>query len=108
MQIPPMHSAKKIAGQRLYELARQGVEVEREARPIRVAIEKLGYEYPILKLKIDCSSGTYIRSLGYDIGEDLGCGGHLISLVRTKVGEYTLEQCIDLDKIPNKRNEIKK
>lgn len=72
MQVPPMHSAKKIAGQRLYELARQGIEVERQARPVRVVIEKLGYEYPILKLRIECSSGTYIRSLGYDIGEDLG------------------------------------
>ncbi len=100
MQTPPMFSAKKINGQRLYKLARKGVEIEREAVPIEIfSIKFLEYEWPNLKIKIHCSSGTYIRSLAHDIGEKLDCGAYLEELKRTRIGKYKLEDAVDLDKI---------
>ncbi|MBS0624351.1 MAG: tRNA pseudouridine(55) synthase TruB [Verrucomicrobia bacterium] len=94
-QIPPMFSAKKIQGQKLYELARQGKTVERSAAKVDVSTQLLDYQYPKVILKISCSKGTYIRSLAHDIGEQLGCGAHLTKLQRTRSGQFRLDSCID-------------
>ena len=92
-QIPPMYSAKKIGGQRLYKLARQGKEVEREPSEIEIyQIRLLGYDYPFLKIEVECSAGTYIRTLAADIGKKLGTGAYCEELTRTKIGEYTLDK----------------
>lgn len=96
-QYPPMFSAKKIKGKKLYELARKGVKAE--IRPQRVEIYKIGflsYKFPYLEIKVSCSSGTYIRSLAYDIGEKLSCGGYLEELCRTKIGEFELAEAVTL------------
>ncbi|MFX4307867.1 tRNA pseudouridine(55) synthase TruB [Acinetobacter soli] len=97
-QIPPMYSALKRDGRPLYELARKGVEIEREARPITIYdLSLIDFDADSLTLDVTCSKGTYIRVLGEDIGEALGCGGHLKALHRTQTGhfdlipEYTLE-----------------
>ncbi|MFH1745265.1 MAG: tRNA pseudouridine(55) synthase TruB [bacterium] len=102
-QLPPMFSAKKVNGQRLYKLARAGVEVERVSSNIKIHnIDFLSYDWPILKIQVKCSSGTYIRSLAFDIGQRLGCGAHLAGLVRTKVGEISLSDCVELGKLDEK------
>lgn len=91
-QIPPMHSAKKINGKRLYELARKGIEVERQANDIEIYnIKLLDYQYPKLKIEVKCSTGTYIRQLAQDIGEKLKCGAYCLELRRTRIGEYSVE-----------------
>lgn len=94
-QIPPMFSAKKIKGKKLYELARKGIEVERAPVTLTVHTELLSYNYPELTLKISCSKGTYIRSIASDLGKVLGCGAHLKKLTRTRCGPYLLKDCID-------------
>jgi tRNA pseudouridine55 synthase len=94
-QIPPMYSAKKIQGKKLYELARKGVEIERKPSRVRLATQLIDYEYPRLTLKVQCSRGTYIRSLAYDLGQLLGCGAHLTNLQRTKSGSFSIEECLD-------------
>ncbi len=94
-QIPPMFSAKKVNGKKLYDLARKGIEIERKPSSVTVDITLIDYSYPELTLKISCSKGTYIRSLAYDIGKALGCGAHLSKLIRTRSGPYTLDNCID-------------
>lgn len=94
-QVPPMYSAIRMGGRRLYELARKGVEVERPAR--HVCVHKLditAYAPPLLHLNVHCSKGTYIRSLADDIGKRLGCGAHLSTLRRTAVGCVELGQCV--------------
>ncbi|MEA1986696.1 MAG: tRNA pseudouridine(55) synthase TruB [Candidatus Marinimicrobia bacterium] len=97
-QIPPMYSAKKINGKRLYKYAREGVEIERKANEINIySIDILSYSENILKLKVECSSGTYIRVLANDIGEKLGCGGHAKELIRSKIGEYSVDECFHID-----------
>jgi tRNA pseudouridine55 synthase len=93
-QIPPMFSAKKIQGQKLYDLARKGVTVERQPVKVRLAIQLVRYSYPHLEITVDCSKGTYIRSLAHDIGQSLGCGAHLTALVRFRSGSFTLDECI--------------
>jgi len=100
-QIPPMYSALKHQGQRLYELARKGVEVERAPRNIRIHELLLkGYGADYLDLEVHCSKGTYIRSLAADIGEALGCGGHVELLRRTAVGALSLQQgAVSLDQM---------
>jgi tRNA pseudouridine55 synthase len=95
LQVPPMFSAKKVNGKKLYELARNGVTIERTARQVHVKISFLSYEYPYLDIHVSCSKGTYIRSLAYDIGLYLGCGAHLAALQRTRSGSFLLEKCID-------------
>lgn len=101
-QVPPMHSALKKDGQALYEYARRGEVVEREPRAVVIHdlelldVVLLG-DAPFLKLRIVCSKGTYIRTLGEDIGEALGCGGHLTQLRRTETGGYAADQCISLE-----------
>ncbi len=93
-QIPPMYSAKKVNGKKLYDLARKGVTIEREPVNVRLSTQLLSYTYPEAELLIDCSKGTYIRSLAYDLGEMLGCGAHLSALTRTRSGTFCLEECV--------------
>jgi tRNA pseudouridine55 synthase len=95
LQIPPMFSAKKINGKKLYELARKGISVEREAKPVNVSIRFLSFEYPYLCLHVRCSKGTYIRSLADDIGKALGTFAHLTELSRTRCGPYHIAECVD-------------
>jgi tRNA pseudouridine55 synthase len=91
-QLPPMFSAKKVNGVRLYKMARKGVEVERKHTKITIfETEILNWNSPILKLFLNVSKGTYIRSYGYDLGEKLGCGAYLQSLQRVSIGEYKVE-----------------
>lgn len=101
-QIPPMYSAIKIDGVKLYELARKGVEVERKARKIEIfGIEILEFrlEENCFTIKVDCSKGTYIRTLCNDIGRKLGCGANMKSLMRTKTGSFSIENSVTLDEI---------
>jgi tRNA pseudouridine55 synthase len=93
-QVPPMYSAKKIQGKKLYELARQGIEIERKAVKIVVETRLIRYAYPHLELQVLCSKGTYIRSIAYDLGLKLRCGAHLSNLKRTRSGKFCLEDCI--------------
>jgi tRNA pseudouridine55 synthase len=94
-QIPPMYSAKKIQGKKLYELARKGQEIEREPVKIHVEIQLLNYHYPDLELHVKCSKGTYIRSLANDIGKELKCGAYLKELKRIRSGSFHIEDCLD-------------
>ena len=94
-QIPPMYSAKKRNGKKLYELARKGIEVERAPVKVQVDIHVIHYQYPDLTLRIFCSKGTYVRSIAHDLGHTLGCGGHLKGLQRTRSGIFSLENCLD-------------
>ncbi len=94
-QTPPMFSAKKVKGKKLYELARKGIEIERKEQDVTVTTQILHYEYPHLTLRISCSKGTYIRSMAEDIGLALGCGAHLSDLSRTRSGPFHLTECID-------------
>jgi tRNA pseudouridine55 synthase len=97
-QVPPMHSAIRHQGQRLYELARKGVEVERAPRTITIySIDLLRKEGDLLEMSVKCSKGTYVRVLAEDIGERLGCGAHLIGLRRTGIGELSLAQALSLE-----------
>ncbi len=99
-QTPPMYSAIKIDGQRLYKLARAGIEVEREARPVDIHdIRVLEFVSPKLVLEVDCGGGTYIRSLAHDIGEALGCGGHVADLVRLLCGGFPAEESVTLEQL---------
>ena len=94
-QRPPLFSACKVDGKRAYDLARKGSDLELAAKRIRIdAIELLDYDLPRIKIKVTCGKGTYIRSLARDIGEALQSGGYLSDLVRTRIGEYSLEDCI--------------
>lgn len=97
-QIPPMYSAVKINGKRLYQLARQGHTIERPAREVTIhELVITGVELPLVTMRVRCSKGTYIRTLCQDIGEKLGTGGAMESLLRTRVGSFTLDQSIRLD-----------
>ena len=105
-QIPPMYSAIKVDGKKLYQLAREGKEVERKARRVRIdeiEIEKL--ELPYVTMRVRCSKGTYIRTLCYDIGRRLECGGTMAALTRTQVGEFRIEEALRLDEIERLRKE---
>lgn len=94
-QVPPMFSAKKVKGKKLYELARKGEVIERESAKVTVNTTFLQYAYPHLAIKITCSKGTYIRSIANEIGVMLGCGAHLSELKRTRSGKFSLEECIE-------------
>lgn len=103
-QVPPMHSALKKDGKALYEYAREGETVEREARDVVIHdLEMLDVQLqgdaPFLRLRVACSKGTYIRTLGEDIAEALGCGGHLIALRRVQTGPFKAEQCTTLQQL---------
>ncbi len=102
-QVPPMFSAKKHKGIRLYKLARKGIEVER--KPVKVtffSIDLIDYIHPFININIKCSKGTYIRSLAHDLGEILGCGACLKSLCRTSIGEYRLEDSMKIGELERK------
>lgn len=108
-QVPPMYSALKQNGKKLYELAREGKEVYREPRNITIySIDILSIDSPIIEIKVRCSKGTYIRSLCYDIGEELGCGAMMWELKRTATGTFTIENSVDLKELTesNIRNYI--
>lgn len=106
MQVPPMYSAVSVNGKRLYDLARQGIEVEREAREVEVKLLELvsenGGEYTI---DVFCSKGTYIRTLIDDLGKKLGCGAVMTSLVRTKAMGFALEDCITIEELQRRKDE---
>ncbi len=99
-QVPPMYSARKVGGKKLYELAREGKEVERKARRVRIlALEIHWIRLPEVSFSVTCSSGTYIRTLCQDIGEKLGCGGCMKSLLRTRVDRFRVEDSLRLSEI---------
>ena len=107
-QIPPMFSAIKVDGKKLYELARKGKEIEVKARRITIySISVQSISLPNVDILVKCSKGTYIRSLARDIGEKLGVGAHLGSLKRTKIGAYAVEQAYDLPSFVAHINELK-
>lgn len=100
MQIPPAHSAIKIEGKRVYELARQGREVKLEPRKLTITeFEITNIQMPVVSFRVVCSTGTYIRSLANDFGKTLGCGAYLSSLCRTRIGEFQLKEAITIDQI---------
>lgn len=94
LQTPPMFSAKKIQGKKLYEYARRGVSVERQPVQVQLKTTLVRYAYPLLEIHVSCSKGTYIRSLASDLGQMLGCGAHLSSLTRIRSGPFLLEDCL--------------
>ena len=97
-QVPPTFSACKVNGKRAYELARKGNDVELKAKTLVIdEIELLECELPVIKIRVVCSKGTYIRALARDIGQALNCGAHLTALQRTRVGDVTLDKCMQLD-----------
>jgi len=97
-QVPPIHSAIKKDGKRVYELARKGKEVKLDPRPVMIHVfEITSFSLPVVQFRVVCSTGTYIRSLANDLGAILGCGGHLSSLCRTRIGEFRLEQAMNME-----------
>ncbi len=99
-QVPPMYSALKVNGKKLYEYARKGVEIKREPRRVHIyGIRIISVNKPCVRMRISCSKGTYIRTLCADIGEKLGCGGCMQELTRTRVGDFLLEDSITLKKL---------
>ena len=97
-QVPPMHSAVRIDGRRLYDLAREGREVERPARRIEIgALERIGFDGRDLVVNVECSKGTYVRTLAQDVGTALGCGAHLVGLRRTAVGKFRLDEAVTFE-----------
>jgi tRNA pseudouridine55 synthase len=100
LQIPPMYSALKRDGKALYEYAREGITLEREARPVTIhELEMLAYDAPMLTIRVTCSKGTYVRVLGEDIGAELGCGAHLNALRRIQVGALTVDGMVTLEQL---------
>ncbi len=106
-QVPPMFSAKKQGGRKLCDLARAGVVVDRPAVPVRISIHSVRYSYPLLEMTVDCSKGTYIRSLAQDLGQVLGCGGHLSSLRRLRSGSFRLEDCVSQESLQDPMIDIR-
>lgn len=99
LQTPPMFSAKKVQGKKLYELARKGITIERVPVQVTLRIAILDYAYPYLDLDVHCSKGTYIRSLAHDIGQTLGCGAHLSALERVRSGAFTISECCEAERL---------
>lgn len=105
-QVPPMYSALKVNGKKLYELAREGKEVERKAREVEILdLQILSVQLPRVEFLVRCTKGTYIRTLCADIGEKLGCGACMESLLRTKVGSFDLEHSVTLSQLEDLRDE---
>ncbi len=99
-QVPPMVSAVKYEGQRLYKLARKGIEVKREPRQVRVDVLNLiEFTSPLVRFHLDCSKGTYVRQIAEDVGEDLGCGACITEIRRTKVGPFIINDAVKLDDV---------
>lgn len=100
MQVPPAHSAIKVEGKRVYELARQGKEVKLEPRKLAITeFEITNIEMPVVSFRVVCSTGTYIRSLANDFGKALGCGGYLSRLCRTRIGEFVLKDSFSIEQL---------
>lgn len=104
-QIPPMYSAVRVNGQHLYDIARSGREIERKARAVTITELECYVQNSALFLRVTCSKGTYIRSLIHDIGQKLGCGAALSSLVRTRACGFTLDDCVTLEQLQKCREE---
>ncbi len=105
LQVPPMYSALKVNGQKLYDLARKGKEVARQPRPVTIhELTLLHMEGMDVRLRVRCSKGTYIRTLCKDIGEALGCGGTMAALRRTQAGEYTIQEAVPLETLIQEEN----
>lgn len=108
MQVPPAHSAIKVNGKRVYELARQGVDVKLEPRKVTISeFEITGIELPVVHFRVVCSTGTYIRSLANDFGEALACGAYMSSLCRTRIGEFKLEDAMSIEAFAEEVKRIK-
>lgn len=105
-QLPPMYSALKKDGVPLYKLARQGKTVEREPRPVTIySIELTDFEGDELEIEVECSKGTYIRTIADDLGQALGCGAHIIVLHRTRAGAFTEQDCIEVEALTQEKEE---
>ena len=101
-QVPPVYSAVKVDGKRAYDYAREGQDVELKAKLLVIdEIEVLDFAFPVLKIRVVCSKGTYIRALARDIGQALGSGAHLTGLERTRIGEVRLENCWEIEALVN-------
>ncbi len=99
-QTPPMYSAVKYQGKRLYQLARAGIEVKRESRPTKIyRLELIDWQPPVVTIEVDCGKGTYIRSLAHDLGQALGCGANLKSLVRLRCGPFDIKDAVSLPQL---------
>ena len=102
-QTPPMVSAVKVNGRRLYELARKGIEVERPARQVRIdVLDLLEFHSPRVRFYLECSKGTYVRKIAEDVGERLGCGACIAEIQRTKVGPFVIEEAVTLEELNEK------
>jgi tRNA pseudouridine55 synthase len=103
MQVPPAHSAIKVKGKRVYELARKGKEVTLEPRKIFIReFEITSVRFPVVEFRVVCSTGTYIRSLAHDFGEALGCGAYLSSLCRTRIGAFSIDKAMTMEEFEEK------
>lgn len=99
-QVPPMVSAVRVGGKRLYSLARKGITIERPARKVKIySLKILKIDFPFVEFCVRCSKGTYVRKLAEDIGEKLGCGAHIIKIKRLSIGRFKLEDAVNLDDI---------
>jgi tRNA pseudouridine55 synthase len=99
-QLPPMFSAIKFKGKKLYELARKGVTVEREARDVNIGLLKvIRFELPYVEFYMECSKGTYVRQLADDVGDKLGCGACITQIERTKVGSFHIDQSVNIEDV---------
>jgi len=106
-QIPPAHSAIKVDGKRVYEMARQGIEVKLQPRTVTIKeFEITAIEMPVVHFRVVCSTGTYIRSLAFDFGNELGCGAYLSSLCRTRIGEFMLKDAMTMEDFAKKTEAI--
>jgi tRNA pseudouridine55 synthase len=106
-QVPPMVSAIKRDGVPLYKLARKGQEVERQPRPVRVSrYQVIRIELPEIDFVVDCSKGFYVRTYAHDIGNEIGCGGHLSALRRTRSGKFTLERAVTVEALKTAPREV--
>lgn len=106
MQIPPMYSALKVNGKKLYELAREGIEIERKARPVQILeIQIRDINLPRVRMEVTCSKGTYIRTLCHDMGTKLGCGACMEELVRTKVSRFDIKDSLTLEQVAQRMND---
>jgi len=106
-QTPPMYSAIKMNGSPLYKLARKGITVERAARPVTISeIEMLGFNLPYVDMRIVCSKGTYIRTICDDMGQALGVGAHMVSLVRTRIGSFRIEDSTGIEDPGSSKNAV--
>lgn len=99
-QTPPMYSAVKHKGKPLYSLARAGIEVKRKSRTVKIhRLEILDWKHPVFTVEVECGKGTYIRSLAHDLGQTLGCGAHLKSLVRTRCGMFDIKDAVGMEQL---------